>query len=67
MIPHREKTSTGIRYQVNRDIEAGAVWEFMDAGAGPYSARRGPLAGTLQGHYSTNYLNFVGVNLTWKI
>jgi long-chain fatty acid transport protein len=57
---------TAIQYQINRDVTAGAAWEFMDAGPGPYSARRGPLAGTLQGHYSTNYLNFVGVNLTWK-
>jgi long-chain fatty acid transport protein len=57
---------TGIQYQINRDVAAGAAWEFMDAGPGPYSARRGPLAGTLQGHYSTNYLNFVALNLIWK-
>jgi long-chain fatty acid transport protein len=57
---------TGIQYQINRDVTAGAAWEFMDAGPGPYSARRGPLAGTLQGHYSTNYLNFVALNLIWK-
>jgi long-chain fatty acid transport protein len=57
---------TGVQYQINRDVTAGAAWEFMDAGPGPYSASRGPLAGTLQGHYSTNYLNFAGVNLVWK-
>jgi long-chain fatty acid transport protein len=57
---------TGIEYKINRDMAAGVAWEFMDAGPGPYSATRGPLAGTLQGHYSTNYLNFVGVNLIWK-
>ena len=57
---------TGIQYEINRNVTAGAAWEFMDAGPGPYSARRGPLAGTLQGHYSTNYFNFVGVNLIWK-
>jgi long-chain fatty acid transport protein len=57
---------TGIEYQINRDLTAGVAWEFMDAGPGPYSAARGPLAGTLQGHYSTNYLNFVGVNFNWK-
>src|SRR5271156_1889114 len=44
---------TGIQYQINRDITAGAAWEFMDAGAGPFAASRGALAGTLQGHYST--------------
>ena len=57
---------TGIQYQVNKDVTAGAAWELMDAGPGPYSNRRGPLAGTLQGHYSTNLLNFVAVNFIWK-
>jgi long-chain fatty acid transport protein len=57
---------TGIQYEINRNVTAGAAWEFMDAGPGPYRTRRGPLAGTLQGHFPTNYLNFVGVNLIWK-
>ena len=57
---------TGIQYEINRDVTAGAAWEFMDAGPAPYSASRGPLAGTLQGHYSTNYINFVALNLIWK-
>src|SRR5271170_2221835 len=57
---------TGIQYQINRDITAGAAWEFMDAGAGPFAASRGALAGTLQGHYSTNYLNFIALNVIWK-
>jgi long-chain fatty acid transport protein len=57
---------TGIQYQINRDVTVGAAWEFMDAGPAPYSARRGPLAGTIQGHYSTDYLNFVALNLIWK-
>jgi long-chain fatty acid transport protein len=57
---------TGLQYQIDRDVTAGAAWEFMDAGPAPFSARRGPLAGTLQGHYSTNYLNFAAVNVIWK-
>jgi long-chain fatty acid transport protein len=57
---------TGIQYDINRNVTAGAAWEFMDAGPGPYSVRRGPLAGTLQGHYSTNYLNFVALNIIWR-
>ena len=60
------RTGTGIQYQINRDITAGAAWEFMDAGPAPHSARRGPLAGTLQGHFSTDYLNFLGLNVIWK-
>ncbi len=57
---------TGIQYQINRDITAGLAWELMDAGPAPYSARRGPLAGTLQGHLSSDYYNFVALNIIWK-
>lgn len=57
---------TGLLYQVNRDVTAGVSWELLDAGPGPYSNTRGPLAGTLQGHYSTNWLNFVALNVIWK-
>ena len=54
---------TDILYEITRDVTAGAAWEFMDAGPGPFSNTRGPLAGTLQGHFSTNYLNFVALNV----
>ena len=57
---------TGLQYDINNSVTAGASWELMDAGPGPYSNRRGPLAGTLQGHYSTNWLNFVALNIIWK-
>jgi long-chain fatty acid transport protein len=57
---------TGIQYEISRNLTAGAAWEFMDAGNGPFSNSRGPLAGTLQGHYSTNYLNFAALNVIWK-
>lgn len=57
---------TGVQYEINRDVTAGAALEVMDAGPGPISNDRGPLAGTLQGHYSTNFLNFAALNVTWK-
>jgi long-chain fatty acid transport protein len=60
---------SGVLYEVNRNLSAGATWELMDAGPGPYSATRGrggPLTQTLQGHYSTNLLNFVALNIIWK-
>ena len=57
---------TGLQYQVNNNLTAGASWELMDAGPGPFSETRGPLAGTLQGHYSTNLLNFVALNIIWR-
>ena len=57
---------TGLQYEINRDVTAGAAWEFLDAGPAPFSNRRGPLAGTLQGHFSTNYVNFLALNVIWK-
>jgi long-chain fatty acid transport protein len=65
-IDRQLRYGTGIQYQVNRDVTAGFAAELLDAGPGPFSNTRGPLAGTLQGHYSTNYLNFVAVNVIWK-
>ncbi len=65
-IDRQLRYGTGIQYEITRDVTAGAAWEFLDAGPGPFSNRRGPLAGTLQGHYSTNYLNFVALNVIWK-
>jgi len=62
-LDRQPRYGTGIQYQINRDVTAGVAWEFMDAGPGPYSATRGPLAGTVRGHYSTNYLNFVALNV----
>ena len=57
---------TGIEYEINRDVAAGIADELMDAGPGPYSNRRGPLAGTLRGHFSTNFLNFAALHVIWK-
>ncbi len=65
-IDRQLRYGTGIQYEINRDVTAGVAAELLDAGPGPFSNTRGPLAGTLQGHYSTNYLNFVAVNLIWK-
>jgi len=56
---------TGLDYEINHDLTAGLAWELMDAGPGPFSNTR-KLAGTLQGHYSTNWLNFVALNVIWK-
>ncbi len=60
---------TGLQYDVNHDLTAGVSWELMDAGPGPFSATRGPKSlepQTLQGHFSTNWLNFVALNIIWK-
>jgi len=64
-IDRQLRYGTGIQYEVNKDLTAGVAAELLDAGPAPFGNTRG-LAGTLQGHYSTNYLNFVAVNVIWK-
>jgi long-chain fatty acid transport protein len=65
-IDRQLRFGTGIRYAINHDVTVGAAWELMDAGPGSFSNRRGPLAGTLQRHFSSNYLNFAALNVIWK-
>ncbi|HUN57418.1 MAG TPA: outer membrane protein transport protein [Candidatus Binataceae bacterium] len=65
-IDRQLRYGTGIQYEISRNITAGAAWEFLDAGNAPLNNHRGPLAGTLQGDYTANYLNFVAANLAWR-
>jgi long-chain fatty acid transport protein len=58
--------ATGIEYQVNERLAVGIANEIIDAGKAPYNVQRGPLAGRLQGGYSTNLLDFLMANLIWK-
>ncbi len=64
-IDRQLRYGAGILYEINHDITAGVSWELLDAGPGPYSNQRGQLS-TLQGHNSTNWLNFVALNIIWK-
>jgi long-chain fatty acid transport protein len=57
---------TGIQYEINRDVTLGIANEVLDAGPAPFNVKRGPLAGRLQGDFSTDLLDFLGLNLIWK-
>ena len=65
-IDRQLRYGTALQYEINRDLTAGVAWTLMDAGPGPFSNDRGPLAGTLQGHYSTNLINFVQLTIIRK-
>jgi long-chain fatty acid transport protein len=58
---------TGIQYTLNDDVTLGAAYEYLNGGDAPFAVNRGPLAGRVQGDFSSNVLNFVGVNLNWKL
>ncbi len=58
---------TGLQYVMGEATTVGLAYEFLDGGSADIAnLRRGPLAGTLQGHYSTNYINFVTLNMIRK-
>lgn len=58
---------TGIQYEINDDLVLGIANEVLDNSNAPYDIKRGPLAGRVQGDFSTNIINFVGINLVWKL
>jgi long-chain fatty acid transport protein len=60
--------STGLRYEINRDVTVGGAWTLLDAGPAPFSNTRPglPKPSTLQGHFSTNLINFSVLNIIWK-
>lgn len=54
----------GLQCVVGKDATVGLTYEFLDGGSAEIAnLHRGPLAGALQGHYSTNYINFVSLNV----
>ncbi len=53
---------TGIQYDWSEKTTLGMAYEFLDLGENNINVSRGPLAGTLQGDFDKNYVNFV--NLT---
>ena len=65
-IDRQLRYGTGIQYEINPDTTAGLAVELLDAGPGPFSATKSRLAGTLQGHDSTNLLTIVAANIIWK-
>ena len=58
---------TGLQYDWSEEITVGAAYEFLQAGNAEIAhLERGPLAGALQGDYSSNFIHFVALNVIWK-
>lgn len=56
----------GAQYNWSERLAIGGAYEFMDAGDASIDRTRGPLSGTLQGDYSSDYYNFIGCYLSYK-
>jgi len=47
-------------------ITLGLAYTFIDAGSAGVNETRGPLSGTIQGDFSSNYINVVALNIAMR-
>ena len=59
------RVGTGVQYALNDRVTIGAAYEYLNLGEADIDRSR-PLAGTLQGNYSTNEIHWFNVTLSWK-
>jgi long-chain fatty acid transport protein len=55
--------SAGLICDLNERLTLGLAYTFIDAGSASVNQTRGPLAGTVQGDYSSNYINVVALSV----
>lgn len=58
------RIGTGLQYALNPRATVGVAYEYLNLGEADLS-RSKPLAGTLQGDYSTNEIHFFNATLNW--
>lgn len=58
------RVGTGVQYALNERATVGVAYEYLNLGDADLSRSR-PLAGTLQGNYSTNEIHFFNATLNW--
>jgi long-chain fatty acid transport protein len=60
------RIGTGIQYSINEKITLGAAYQYFNGGDNNIDRTRGPLAGRIQGDYSSYDVHFVALNLNWR-
>ena len=60
------RVGTGVQYALNDRATIGAAYEYLNLGDADLDRNRGPLAGRIQGDYSTNEIHFFNATLSWK-
>jgi long-chain fatty acid transport protein len=58
--------SAGLIYDLNQRITMGLAYTFIDAGSASVNETRGPLSGTVQGDFSSNYIHVVALNVAMR-
>ncbi len=59
------RVGTGVQYALNDRITIGAAYEYENLGDADIE-RSKPLAGTIQGTYSTNEIHWFNMTVAWK-
>lgn len=58
--------SGGMIWDYSKKMTFGLAYTFIDCGDAPINQRRGPLAGTLSGDYSSNYVHVIGISANFR-
>lgn len=58
--------SAGLIWDYSKTVTLGFAYTFLDAGNAPINQTRGPLAGTVSGEYSSNYVHIVGISVNYR-
>jgi long-chain fatty acid transport protein len=67
-IGNQSRFGAGAQYALNESLVLGFAYELMWQGdLGLYQTSRGPVRGTVAGHFPSVNINFFSINLTWKI
>lgn len=56
----------GLIYDMNDKFTLGMAYEFIDLGSASVTQNKGPLAGTVSGDYSSNYIHVISLNVSWR-
>ena len=59
------RVGTGVQYALNDRMTIGTAYEYLNLAEADTSRSR-PLAGTIQGNYSTNEIHWFNATLSWK-
>lgn len=58
--------SAGLTYDWGKKLTLGFAYTFLDAGDASINQTRGPLAGTVSGDYSSNYVHIIGISANYR-
>jgi long-chain fatty acid transport protein len=58
--------SAGLIHEYSEKLTLGLAYTLMDAGDASINQTRGPLAGTLSGEYSSNYVHIIAISVNYK-